>query len=140
MPNSRQKGAAAEREVIKKLQAVADDALGKGVLTLSRNLDQYQEGGSDIRVSHRDYDLFSFEIKRQEKEQLPAWWRQTVRQAALDGRTPVLIYRKSKRRWCVVTPGRLPACDTLLPCTISLDVFLKYYAGVLVCAKKGEIR
>jgi hypothetical protein len=79
--NSRQKGAAGEREVAKILQQVVNEvALQCGYVspTIRRNTEQSQIGGEDLT----GLPWYSFEIKRCERVELDKWWQQTVTQAA----------------------------------------------------------
>ena len=79
--NSRQKGAAGEREVAKILQQVVNEvALQCGYVspTIRRNTEQSQIGGEDLT----GLPWYSFEIKRCERVELDKWWQQTVIQAA----------------------------------------------------------
>lgn len=104
--NSRAKGASAEREVIKILQSVVDRALGKDAFKLERNLEQTRNGGCDIVGAPKEFDFFSFEIKRQEKLQISKWMQQCIKQSR-DDQIPVLIYRQARRPWRVVVSHRL---------------------------------
>lgn len=87
---SRDKGANGEREVIR----IFNDELG---MDLKRNLDQYQGTDCDCR-----FDGLAIEIKRQEKLQLRAWWKQICEVRGDD--LPVLIYRQSRQPWRVILP------------------------------------
>lgn len=93
----RAKGANGEKEVL----LILEDELG---LKLVRNKQQTARGGRDIA---EDVDRmqgpipFSIEVKRQEAECLPAWWKQTVDQAEAVNRVPVLFYRASRQPWRV---------------------------------------
>lgn len=89
---SRTKGAAAEREVFK----IFNDELG---LEIRRNLDQYQQSDSDARMYG-----FCIEIKRCEKLNLRAWWKQVVDASKKDDSVPILIYRQSRQPWRVMMP------------------------------------
>ncbi len=72
---------------------------------------------------------FSVEVKRCEKENLSAWWRQAVEQAG--DKMPVLFYRASRRPWGAVVPIRFfidqldyPAgVDPYGPAILNLDGF-----------------
>ncbi len=85
---SRNKGAAAEREVLRLL----GDELGQSLL---RNLSQTRAGGADCLCIKG----FSLEIKRQESLSRPSWWRQAVAQAQTEGLEPMLLYRRSREPW-----------------------------------------
>lgn len=85
---SRNKGAAAERELLKLL----GDELG---VMLARNLVQTREGGADcLQVSG-----FAIEVKRQEQLSRPAWWRQACEQADRVNAEPLLFYRRNREPW-----------------------------------------
>jgi len=128
--NGRQKGAQAEREVIKKLQAVVDYVLGKDMCVLKRNLEQYRGGGADVTCSVERYDLFSFEIKRCEKLMLEKFWKQTLKQAKQSKRRPVLIFRRNRESWSAMIFINL-GTQKNIKAIISLNDFLKYYAEML---------
>jgi hypothetical protein len=138
----RNKGAAGEREVLKLL----GERLG---ITLNRNLSQTRNGGADCVELGR----IRLEIKRQEKLNIPAWWRQAEEQAGLllvsidtnnnsdgdlnaqnlpgsppgkpDRLIPALAYRQSHKPWTFV----LDSFDLkLLPCrghllSMNVDTF-----------------
>lgn len=85
---SRNKGAAAERELLRLL----GDELG---VSLQRNLQQTREGGADCLVLRG----FAVEIKRQERLSRPAWWMQACEQAHRVGCEPILFYRRNREQW-----------------------------------------
>lgn len=85
---ARNKGARAEREVLKLL----GDELGQA---LHRNLQQTREGGADCTMVLG----WAIEIKRQEKLSRPAWWRQACEQAQRLGVEPLLLYRRNREQW-----------------------------------------
>ena len=89
---SRNKGAAAEREVFK----IIRDVTG---IEVKRNLDQYQESDSDCHVLG-----FCIEIKRVEELRLKSWWAQVLEVAKRHNEIPVLIYRQSRQQWRVMLP------------------------------------
>jgi hypothetical protein len=84
----RRKGACGERELF----GLLSEYLGAIV---RRNLMQTQAGGCDTL----DIPLWAIEVKRQEKLDLKSWWNQTVNQAALLRRKPILFYRQSRQPW-----------------------------------------
>ena len=85
--SQRNKGAAAEREVLK--------LLGQELGTvLERNISQTRAGGADC-LSIKGWAI---EVKRQERLSRPAWWRQACRQASGIGE-PLLLYRRSREPW-----------------------------------------
>ena len=85
---SRDKGARAEREVLKLL----GDELGE---ILTRNLQQTREGGADCLAVKG----FAIEVKRQERLSRPSWWAQAVEQAQRVGAEPMLLYRRNREKW-----------------------------------------
>jgi Holliday junction resolvase len=107
MINSRQKGAAAERELCSYI-------LDETGVKLVRNLEQSRSGGHDLTVEMEiDSDVatwlrrFAIEVKRH-KEATPklmaAWWAQAVEQAGRAGKEPLLAYRADRREWRIVMP------------------------------------
>ena len=84
----RNKGARAEREVLKLLGQEL------GVL-LERNLSQTRGGGADCL----EVKGWAIEIKRQESLSRPTWWRQAVEQAEKVGAEPMLLYRRNGEKW-----------------------------------------
>lgn len=99
--NSRNKGAAGEREVAK----IIFDELG---IKVERNLDQWRSGGYDLS----GLDGWAIEVKRAKKPLLAQWWTQTLEQAEQGGLHPVLWYRLDNQKWRVVVPlNRI--CDGL---------------------------
>lgn len=85
---SRDKGARAEREILKLLA----DELG---VMLTRNLQQTREGGADcIQLKG-----FAVEVKRQERMSRPKWWMQACEQAHRVGAEPILFYRRNREPW-----------------------------------------
>ena len=97
--NSRNKGAAAEREVI----GLIEDHLG---VRCKRNLMQTAEGGHDLiglpgwAVEVKRYASATNAIKE-------GWWQQAVRQAKDVGAKPVVLYRLDRSYWraMMVMPG-----------------------------------
>ena len=94
--NSRNKGAAGEREVAR----IIDDLLG---VKVERNLDQWRAGGYDL-VGLAGWAI---EVKRAKKPLLNAWWAQTLEQARINELKPVLWYRLDNQKWRVVVPMNL---------------------------------
>ena len=94
--NSRNKGAAGEREVAK----IIDDLLG---VKVQRNLDQWRAGGYDLT----GLEGWAIEVKRAKKPLLTAWWAQTIEQAKAHQLKPVLWYRLDNQKWRVVVPMNL---------------------------------
>lgn len=104
--NVRAKGQRGEREVVKLLQEVVDKVrrrFGAEPLVLQRNSLQAHLGGADIH----GLDGFAIEVKVQEAENIPGWWRQAIQQAEALSRpnrtpfVPVLFYRRNGRPWSV---------------------------------------
>lgn len=90
--NPRTKGASGEREFCRWLY----DNLEVPMPT--RNLEQVRSGGSDII----DIEPFYFEIKRVEKLNIDAWWRQVSKAArnTNDGSIiPVVCFRQNRKDW-----------------------------------------
>jgi hypothetical protein len=62
-----------------------------------------------VRQRHGDSDLegvpgWSIEIKNQARPNIPAWWRQTIEQAAQSESLPVLIYKEPRKGWKAMWP------------------------------------
>ena len=87
--SQRNKGASAEREVLRLLAGLL------GVQSLERNLQQSRNGGADCLAVRG----FAIEVKRQEALSRPAWWRQACSQAEALGLEPMLLYRRSREPW-----------------------------------------
>jgi hypothetical protein len=108
--NVRAKGQRGERQVVQLLQAIVDtvrNRRGLAPIVLQRNALQAHLGGEDIH----GLDGFAVEVKWQENENVPAWWRQAVQQAERANAVPILFYRGSRQKWkirfraYVNTPG-----------------------------------
>ena len=119
----RTKGAKAEREVASLLA----DRLGGDVV---RNLVQTREGGHDLL----GVDPFALEVKRCERLELAAWWRQACDQCP-EGQVPALIYRQSRQPWRVILPLRylMDPTDTgrAETCQVDIDGFCLIAKGAL---------
>lgn len=98
----RNKGAAGEREVL----ALLSERLG---VKLERNLSQTRSGGADCIQLGR----IRLEVKRQERLNITAWWKQAEEQSLLlvtnvtnnnkrERLIPVLAYRQSRKPWTFV--------------------------------------
>lgn len=85
---SRNKGAAAEREVLKLLG-------GELGVELQRNIAQTRGGGADCL----EVKGWAIEVKRQESLSRPTWWKQAVEQAKRVGAEPMLLYRRNREPW-----------------------------------------
>jgi Holliday junction resolvase len=103
--NSREKGAAAEREFAR----LMFDHLG---VSLVRNLEQSRRGGHDLTAPGADpvslaLDAYTIECKRYRAitpAMLAGFWRQAEAQAAQIDKVPALAYREDRREWRVVVP------------------------------------
>lgn len=112
-----QKGKRAEREIASKLNAILEAELGVGAAALKRNLAQSQAGGFDLT----GLDWIAIEIKHHKTVAINSWWQQTLRQA-VNGREPVLIWKKHGGKWNVRMKGCLPISgEELLPCVVDID-------------------
>ena len=94
---SREKGKRGEREVARIIQDVVNYVFGENAPRIQRNTLQSDKGGFDL-VGLED---FAIEVKRHEKLNVKAWWKQTVRQAGKD-KIPVLFYRQNNTPWSVM--------------------------------------
>lgn len=98
--NSRQKGAAAERQLINELT----EWLGPWVKeTAKRNLEQWRNGGHDI-VGLGDWAVEVKRYKSMTESQLRKFWQQAVDQAKAVHKIPVLAYRLDHKDWRVRIP------------------------------------
>lgn len=123
---SRNKGARAERSVIRELQPVVSEVyreFGLEPPELARNLMQAYRGGFDIV----GLDWLALEVKHQERQNLREWWRQTKQQAG-EGKEPVLIYKRNNVAWRVRMFGYLPVGSKRIRCPVDIDLptFLLY--------------
>jgi Holliday junction resolvase len=111
MINSRQKGANGERELARLLE----DELG---CKFKRNLDQYQDGGFDLKLKNVDecnhvdvfLDKLAIECKRYSKvteSDICYWWIQAVNQTLNNNKIPILAYRKDRESWKFVVPMKI---------------------------------
>lgn len=126
--NSRSKGQRGEREVVKILQAAADEVYGyfnEEPPFFERNQMQSNNGGYDII----GLDWLAPEVKHCETLQLEKWWKQTLRQCGKN-QTPVLFYRKSHVKWRVRMFGYFIIDKTTrrkYVADISLDDFSEWF-------------
>lgn len=121
--SSRSKGQRGEREAIAILQPVIDEmflAAGTAPPPLKRNLMQSMSGGYDVV----GLEWLALEIKRQEKSNIKAWWKQTIEQAQSE-QTPVLMYRQNRAKWRVMMPVEIIDGVTT-PVDITIDAFIEY--------------
>ena len=125
---ARRKGQNGEREIIRLLQPIVDERYATlsqlAVPDLERNQNQSNKGGYDII----GLDWIALEIKRQEKENLSAWWEQTKKQSKYN-QHPVLIYRANNQPWRVMLEVSVYESNQLLvmPAQINLDNFLQWF-------------
>lgn len=113
--NVRAKGQTGEREVATLLNGVVEKILEERGQVLDkplvqRNQNQSAVGGDDLSNT---FD-FAIEIKRHEKDnpgEIAKWWAQCMKSASESQKTPVLIYRKNRRPWCVQMPGMIYTDD-----------------------------
>lgn len=94
--NSRQKGAAAERQLIGDLRDHLGDEIGS---QMKRNLEQSRKGGHDIA----GLDGWALEVKRyksfSESELSRIWERQVIDQAMKISARPALAYKADYKPW-----------------------------------------
>lgn len=126
--SNRDKGKRGERDVIKLLQPIVDNAYteaGLAPVTLQRNTLQSDNGGFDIV----GLEWLALEVKNQERLNIAQWWQQTVNQAK-DEQEPVLLYKVSRSGWRVRMFGRLLTNDKRirLPVDIAFDGFALFVA------------
>jgi len=98
MADSRSKGASFERDIVKRINAFADQhALG---FTCKRNLDQYQTADlCDIQIPNHAIECKAY---KSGWWFAPAWWEQVC--AACGDDTPVLIYKFNNKAIRVCLP------------------------------------
>ena len=120
--NSRQKGAAGERELIKILQKHID-IIGFDI-KLERNLEQTRKSGADIVIKN----IIAIEVKRCEKLQIDAWWFK-LKNLCQGSTKPVLAFRRNREAWRF----KIDNCD----CFLNLKDFLLYFSDVLA---KGDLQ
>ena len=102
MVDSRQKGARAEAEIVKKLTEYTGLAFKRipmsGALDASHGLkgDVYIPNSLNIyciEVKHYKDDHFTSKVLTDKKAQIIEWWEQTIRESAQISRKPLLIYK-----------------------------------------------
>ncbi len=122
--NSRNKGASAERELIKEIYYSTG-------IELTRNFEQVSSGGHDLigldgwAIECKRYSVASEYSKRM-------WWQQAVYQARRVRKKPVVCYREDRRHWRCIVP--YPEHTTLFEwadyrCTCDID--LELFCGIL---------
>ena len=119
--NSRAKGQRGEYEIRDLLREHFPDK------TIERNLDQVRNGGVDFIC----FSPFQIEVKYRETLQVNTWWNELVRKCRWY-EIPVLIYRKNRSPWTVVTFvdglvfGEVTVRDSIgVRVTMGLDCFLR---------------
>lgn len=113
MVNAVNKGKSAEREVIRLLQPVVNDAYVRlhveqpaladmvgACPVLQRNTLQADDGGADLC----GLAWMALEVKHQKTQAMNEWWRQCMRQAK-PGQTPVLWWKTNGKGWRVRMPA-----------------------------------
>ena len=123
MADSRNKGASFERDIVKRINAFADQhALG---FTCKRNLDQYQTADlCDIQIPNHAIECKAY---KSGWWFAPAWWEQVC--AACGDDTPVLIYKFNNKAIRVCLPlysinENLPR-DNSRTAVVTLDEWLE---------------
>ena len=86
--SQRTKGAGFEREIVRALKEMGYDA--------DRNLDQWRDGGGDIRLDH-----WMFECKRRAKISIYEWMEQ-AKVSAKGEKMPVVICRADGKESLVI--------------------------------------
>jgi Holliday junction resolvase len=86
----RSKGVNGEREVAKLFESAGFDVRGL-------------EGLGDHLVVRADGSTFHIEVKRAERQEIPAWLRQ-ARDEAPAGTTPILAHRRNREQWYATLP------------------------------------
>jgi hypothetical protein len=123
MADSRSKGASFERDIVKRINAFADQhALG---FTCKRNLDQYQTADlCDIQIPNHAIECKAY---KSGWWFAPAWWDQVCDACGDD--TPVLIYKFNNKAIRVCLPlysinENLPR-DNSRTAVVTLDEWLE---------------
>lgn len=94
---ARGKGASGEREVkliLRSTLAPVYKSLNLPLPDIERNLTQSRGGGYDLV----GLTWLALEVKRQERPNLEAWWKQTLRQSA-ENQIPCLLHRANHQPW-----------------------------------------
>lgn len=115
MVHARNKGANAEREVVRILNDIIlrviaandhwdDVSKASALACIQRNQMQSAIGGHDLNGVFG----MSVEIKRVEQLNINSWWKQCVEQSERNKEHPVLLYRQSHQPWRCVTMGHAP--------------------------------
>ncbi len=123
MADTRSKGASFERDIVKRINAFADQhALG---FTCKRNLDQYQTADlCDIQIPNHAIECKAY---KSGWWFAPAWWEQVC--AACGDDTPVLIYKFNNKAIRVCLPlyaiNENMARDNSRTAVVTLDEWLE---------------
>ena len=123
MADSRNKGATFERDIVKRINAFADQhTLG---FTCKRNLDQYQTADlCDIQIPRHSIECKAY---KSGWWYAPAWWEQVC--AACGDNTPVLIYKFNNKAIRVCLPlyaiNENMARDNSRTAVVTLDEWLE---------------
>ena len=123
MADSRNKGATFERDIVKRINAFADEhTLG---FTCKRNLDQYQTADlCDIQIPNHAIECKAY---KSGWWFAPAWWEQVC--AACGDDTPVLIYKFNNKAIRVCLPlysiNENMARDNTRTAVVTLDEWLE---------------
>ena len=120
---SRNKGSAAEREILRWFFDTFEVIETKP----KRNLTQSRGGGADCLT----LPGIALEVKRQEQLSVQAWWEQAVRQAISAERMPVLCYRQNRRRWVFCIPASLITAGSWGYISLTEGEFTLWYANCL---------
>lgn len=91
----RAKGQRGEREAIQRLESLTG-------LELSREYGQAASGGHDCTIPTRP--VICLEVKRQESDNLTAWWTQATTSAVKAEGIPAVLYRRSRQPWRAIVP------------------------------------
>lgn len=131
--NSRSKGQRGEREVVHLLQDIVTRvrlSAHLDPLVLQRNALQAHLGGEDIH----GLQGYAVEVKFQQNEQLPAWWRQCVAQADKVKALPILFYRGNGQKWKVKLRATVRTPKDTDDITMDVTVSLEEFAFWFECA------
>lgn len=110
MVDSRQKGAKAEADLVKKLSTHTGHAFKRipmsGALDAVHGLkgDLYIPGSLNIfciEVKHYKDDHFTSKLLTDKTPQIIEWWEQTIREAAQISRKPLLVFKFDRSKWFV---------------------------------------
>lgn len=124
---AKQKGKRGENAAIELLQPIVDNIYAihnRRPPIISRNSTSWKQGKFDVIGLH----WLALEIKNVEADNnhnLDKWWQQAKEQA-IDGRTPVLMYKKAHKPFRVRMKGNIGTLCTLVD--VSVDSFLVYFA------------